>query len=137
MAKIYASAPGLLNAGGSADARRAKASTLGRRVAAIRYAQKLASLPTPTDAEAVKATHTSRAGHCSRWSKAARTPWPANGTALFLLLGFAGAFRRSELVALDVEHIEETANGLRVLIASSKTDFVLSARRRLSRAPPI
>ena len=33
-----------------------KASTLGRRVAAIRYAHKLASLPTPTDAEAVKAT---------------------------------------------------------------------------------
>src|SRR4051812_16636902 len=34
----------------------AKASTLGRRVAAIRYAHKLASLPTPTDSEAVKAT---------------------------------------------------------------------------------
>ena len=28
-----------------------------------------------------------------------------------LLLGFAGAFRRSELVALNVEHIEETAEG--------------------------
>jgi site-specific recombinase XerC len=31
-------------------------STLGRRVAAIRYAHKLASLATPTDAEGVKAT---------------------------------------------------------------------------------
>jgi integrase len=39
-----------------------------------------------------------------------------------LLLGFAGAFRRSELVALDVEHLEETAEGLRVRIAGSKTD---------------
>jgi integrase len=39
-----------------------------------------------------------------------------------LLLGFAGAFRRSELVALNVEHIEETADGLRIFIASSKTD---------------
>jgi hypothetical protein len=34
----------------------AKASTLGRRVAAIRYAHKLASLPEPTEAETVKAT---------------------------------------------------------------------------------
>src|SRR4051812_35930381 len=31
----------------------AKASTLGRRLAAIRYAHKLASLPTPTDSGAV------------------------------------------------------------------------------------
>jgi integrase len=30
-----------------------------------------------------------------------------------LLLGFAGAFRRSELVALDTEDIEETKDGLR------------------------
>ncbi len=35
-----------------------KASTLGRRVAAVRYAHKLAGLPTPTDSEAVKATLT-------------------------------------------------------------------------------
>jgi site-specific recombinase XerD len=31
-----------------------------------------------------------------------------------LLLGFAGAFRRSELVALDVVDIEEVSEGLRV-----------------------
>jgi site-specific recombinase XerD len=39
-----------------------------------------------------------------------------------LLLGFAGAFRRSELVALDVADIEETEAGLRVTIRHSKTD---------------
>jgi integrase len=39
-----------------------------------------------------------------------------------LLLGFAGAFRRSELVALDVADIEETETGLLVTIRSSKTD---------------
>ena len=39
-----------------------------------------------------------------------------------LLLGFAGAFRRSELVALDVADIEETEAGLRVTIQHSKTD---------------
>jgi len=39
-----------------------------------------------------------------------------------LLLGFAGGFRRSELVALDVEDLEQTDNGLRVLIRQTKTD---------------
>ena len=40
----------------AAHAATSKASTLGRRVAAIRYAHKLAGLPLPTDAEGVKAT---------------------------------------------------------------------------------
>ncbi|MGY3407278.1 integrase [Bradyrhizobium sp. GM5.1] len=39
-----------------------------------------------------------------------------------VLLGFAGAFRRSELVALDVANIEEVELGLRVIIRRSKTD---------------
>jgi site-specific recombinase XerD len=39
-----------------------------------------------------------------------------------LLLGFAGAFRRSELVALDVTDIAETQTGLLVTIRHSKTD---------------
>jgi integrase len=39
-----------------------------------------------------------------------------------LLLGFAGAFRRSELVALDVADFEETEDGFRVTIRKSKTD---------------
>jgi hypothetical protein len=37
-------------------------------------------------------------------------------------LGFAGAFHRSELVALDVADIEETETGLLVTIRGSKTD---------------
>jgi integrase len=39
-----------------------------------------------------------------------------------LLLGFAGAFRRSELVALDVEDLEFTSQGIRVELRRSKTD---------------
>jgi integrase len=39
-----------------------------------------------------------------------------------LLIGFAGAFRRSELVALNVEDIELREDGLRVTIRKSKTD---------------
>jgi integrase len=39
-----------------------------------------------------------------------------------LLFGFAGAFRRSELVALNLEDIEWTSEGALVLIRRSKTD---------------
>jgi site-specific recombinase XerD len=115
----------------------AKASTLGRRVAAIRYAHKLAALPTPTDAEGVRATLRGIRRTIGA-AKAKKAPAVADRVKAMvrtcpdtlggkrdralLLLGFAGAFRRSELVALDVEHIEETTDGLRVLIASSKTD---------------
>jgi integrase len=53
----------------------------------------------------------------------------ATGTSLralrdraVLLLGFAGAFRRSELVALDVPDIEDVPEGLLITIRRSKTD---------------
>jgi integrase len=39
-----------------------------------------------------------------------------------LLLGFAGAFRRSELVALDATDLEFCQSGMRVHIRRSKTD---------------
>lgn len=39
-----------------------------------------------------------------------------------LLIGFAGAFRRSELVGLTTEDIERTAEGIKVTIRRSKTD---------------
>jgi integrase len=39
-----------------------------------------------------------------------------------LLIGFAGALRRSELVALDVEDITEDDHGLRLRLRRSKTD---------------
>lgn len=39
-----------------------------------------------------------------------------------ILLGFAGAFRRSELTAIDVEDIEEVRQGMVVHVRTSKTD---------------
>lgn len=39
-----------------------------------------------------------------------------------LLFGFAGAFRRSELVALNTWHLEERDEGVKVTIEKSKTD---------------
>jgi site-specific recombinase XerD len=114
-----------------------KPSTLGRRVAAIRYAHKLAHLDTPTDSEAVKATLRGirRTVGAAKVRKApavaakvramvALAPDRLAGLRdrALLLLGFAGAFRRSELVALDVADIAETETGLLVSIRRSKTD---------------
>jgi site-specific recombinase XerD len=114
-----------------------KPSTLGRRVAAIRYAHKLAHLDVPTDSEAVKATlrgmRRTFGGAKVRKAPAiaakvqtmvALAPDRLTGLRdrALLLLGFAGAFRRSELVALDVADIEETETGLLVTIRRSKTD---------------
>lgn len=39
-----------------------------------------------------------------------------------ILLGFAGALRRSEIVGVDREHLRLTEAGLRLLLPSSKTD---------------
>lgn len=39
-----------------------------------------------------------------------------------LLIGFAGAFRRSELAALRVEDVTQTTEGVRILLPRSKTD---------------
>jgi site-specific recombinase XerD len=121
----------------AAEAQTAKPSTISRRVAAIRYAHKLAGIQTPTDAEGVKATMRGirRTFGGARNKKApavaakmlgmvATAPDSLAGLRdrALLLLGFAGAFRRSELVALDVADIAETETGLLVTIRGSKTD---------------
>ncbi len=46
-----------------------------------------------------------------------------------LLVGYAGAMRRSELVALDVEDVVQTEEGLVVTIQRSKTDQVGAGRK--------
>jgi site-specific recombinase XerD len=114
-----------------------KPSTIGRRLAAIRYAHKLAGHEPPTNSEAVKATL--RGIRRTAGSAPARKA-PATADKIvamvdkvdtdikglrdraLLLLGFAGAFRRSELVALDIADLEFCNNGLRVTIRRSKTD---------------
>jgi site-specific recombinase XerD len=121
----------------AAEAQTAKPSTISRRVAAIRYAHKLAGVETPTDAEGVKATMRGirRTYGSARVRKApavagkmlgmvATAPDRLSGLRdrALLLLGFAGAFRRSELVALDVADLEENETGLLVTIRGSKTD---------------
>lgn len=115
-----------------------KASTLGRRVAAIRYAHKAAGVdPSPTNSETVKAVMQGirRTIGSAKVQKTAATagvvramldacPDTLKGKRdrALLALGFAGAFRRSELVALNVADLVEMPDGLRVMIRHSKTD---------------
>ncbi|MDP4027181.1 site-specific integrase [Methylobacterium sp. NEAU 140] len=113
------------------------ASTLGRRLAAIRYAHKLAGQLDPTDNEGVRAAMKGarrKVGVAPTQKAAAtaeilaallmRTPDSLTGKRdrALLALGFAGALRRSELVALDVADLVEDPEGLRVLIRRGKTD---------------
>ena len=136
-AQALPAAPETVAAYLASQAATSKPSTLGRRVAAIRYAHKLAGLETPTDAEGVKATvrgirrtfgsarnKKAPAVAAKMHSMVATAPDSLAGVRdrALLLLGFAGAFRRSELVALDVADIEETETGLLVTIRRGKTD---------------
>ncbi|MCJ2108549.1 tyrosine-type recombinase/integrase [Methylobacterium sp. E-041] len=112
-------------------------STIGRRCAAIRYAHKLAGQPDPTEDEGVRAASKGirrRIGTAPVQKAAAtadimaailmRTPDTLTGKRdrALLALGFAGAFRRSELVALDVADLRDDAEGLRVMVRRSKVD---------------
>jgi site-specific recombinase XerD len=113
-----------------------RASTLGRRLAAIRYFHRAASHDSPTSDEAVKATLSGirRTIGAAPVRKRAATAdivlgMVPRGDSLrqlrdraIILVGFAGAFRRSELVALDVADIEFTPEGALICIRRSKTD---------------
>ena len=39
-----------------------------------------------------------------------------------LLIGFAGGFRRSELVAIEYEDVEFVSEGVKIIVKRSKTD---------------
>ena len=49
-------------------------------------------------------------------------PLKAARDRALLLIGFAGAFRRSELVAIRCEHISRVSNGIEIFLPKSKTD---------------
>jgi site-specific recombinase XerD len=112
-------------------------STIGRRLAAVRYAHRLAGHESPTNAETVRATLRGirrtmgtapirKAPITAEQVRAMAAAAPDTLAGLrdraLILLGFAAALRRSELVALNVEDLEETAGGLCIRIARSKTD---------------
>ena len=115
-----------------------KPSTLTRRLAAIAYAHRLAGLESPAGHEAVRAVMRG-IRRTAGTAPTRKAPATADRVAAMLqaispdtlagkrdrallLLGFAGAFRRSELVALDVADLAFEPEGVRVMIRRSKAD---------------
>ena len=114
-----------------------KASTITRRVAAIRYAHRLKELEPPTNSEMVRVV---LRGIRRRLGTKPNQKAPATIEVLadlldqvpdtllglrdkaLLAIGFAGGLRRSELVGLDVEHIEDASGGILLTLPRSKSD---------------
>jgi site-specific recombinase XerD len=115
-----------------------KPATLIRRLAAIRMAHEMLGHLSPTEHKGVKAV---LKGIKREKGVAQRKKAPATAERIesmiahcdtntvmglrdkaLLLLGFAGAFRRSELVALTVKDIERTPEGIKIIVRKSKTD---------------
>ena len=128
----------------SAHAGMLKASTLIRHLATISQAHKTAGLEAPTASPEVRAVFQGIKrvhGTAANAKQPVLVPelrrmvaaLPSNTLGVrdraLLLLGFAGAFRRSELVAVDVEDLEPTSDGVTVTVRHSKTDQEHAGRK--------
>ena len=114
-----------------------KPATITRRISAISQAHQIAGMETPTGSAKVRLV---MAGirRTKGTAQKGKTPilvddlrrmlagLPGNllgvRDRVLLLIGFCGAFRRSELVALDAADVAVTREGLVVTIRRSKTD---------------
>jgi site-specific recombinase XerC len=112
--------------------------TLKLRRAAIRYLHRAAGCPVPTDDVCVSETmagisrEAAKQGVVPRKKVAATTtilrrllePIPEDLRGIrdraVLLVGFAGALRRSELAAICFEHMEKTDRGIRLTLPQTK-----------------
>jgi integrase len=118
-------------------ARTAKAATIRRRMASISVAHQAAGYANPTSDILVRSTMSgiNRTNGVGQVGKSALLTDDIRAMvatltdnllgrrdACLLLLGFASAMRRSELVALDVGDVTETNDGLVVTVRKSKTD---------------
>jgi integrase len=114
--------------------------TLKLRRAAIRYLHRAAGCPVPTDDICVSETLAGINRDAARKGQQPRKKVAATATILHrliapipgdlrglrdravLLVGFAGALRRSELAAVRFEHLEKTERGIRLTLPHSKGD---------------
>jgi site-specific recombinase XerD len=114
-----------------------KPATLVRRLAAIRMSHDIKGYTSPTQHKGVKAVlkgikrekglaQNKKSPATIERIKKMITHCPETLIGIrdkaLLLLGFAGAFRRSELVALTIKDIERTPEGIKVMIRKSKGD---------------
>lgn len=121
----------------TAHAGKLKTATLQRRLTTISQAHKLAGHETPTTHSAVQKTWKGikREHGTAHAKKTALEIGDVRGMVgtlgdrlidvrdrALVVIAFAGALRRSELVALDVEDIDVTPEGLVIHIRRSKTD---------------
>lgn len=121
-----------------------KVSTLERRIASISQAHQAAGLSTPTSDMQVRVlmqgirrtigtAQTAKSPVLTRDIKAMINALPGNLLGIrdraLLLIGFAGGFRRSEIVSLNVEDITFTREGLIVTLRKSKTDQECTGRK--------
>jgi integrase len=131
--------PQLIAAFLAAHARSHASSTLSRCLAAIAKVHRVRSWPDPTSSELVRATMRGirRSGLEVRESTIAKAllrddlfkVLDAIGSSVvdcrdsaLLMVGFAGALRRSELVGLDVRDLEAAPRGVVITLRRSKTD---------------
>lgn len=121
-----------------------KPATIQRRLVSIGKAHRLLGYENPASAEIVKVTMRGikRSKGTAQWQakpllkadlfaileRMGDRPKDIRDKAL-LLLGFAGGFRRSELVGLNVEDIEFVREGMIVTLRRSKTDQESAGRR--------
>ncbi len=112
--------------------------TLKLRRAAIRYLHRAAGCPVPTDDVCVSETMAGITRDAARKGIVPRKKVAATATILrrlmapigedlrglrdraILLVGFAGALRRSELAAIRFEHLEKTDRGIRLTLPQTK-----------------
>ena len=108
------------------------------RRAAIRYLHRAAGCPVPTDDVCVSETMAGICREAARQGIVPRKKVAATATVLrrllapvagdvrglrdraILLVGFAGALRRSELAAIRFEHLEKTERGIRLTLPQTK-----------------
>jgi site-specific recombinase XerD len=128
----------------------AKVGTMSRRLSAIRFAHRLRDLPDPTEAarviavwEGIRRLHGAPPEQAAalmppelfavldaspetrHWKTKGRQPEPDLAglrDRVLILIGFVGALRRSELVALDLDAVAEHPNGLVLTLPRSKTN---------------
>jgi integrase len=121
----------------AAQAKVAKAATISRRLAALSKAHAALGGQNPVRSELVRAT---MRGIRRTLGTAPREAKPllkedlleildGTGSCLkdvrdraLLLIGFAGAFRRSELIGLNVDDVEHVRQGIIITVRKSKTD---------------
>jgi integrase len=128
----------------AAHAETLSVATLVRRLATISKAHQARGLPNPCRSEIVRATLRGikrTRGIAQREAKpllkedlfrvldAMGESMKAARDRALLLIGFAGGFRRSELVALDFADIERVRQGMIIVLRRSKVDQVGAGRK--------